>query len=485
MFNKKLKMSLSFTLTFIMIFSLINVVFIPFVSANDQVDDLMFYFYSEFKDDKATRIKILKILTGTEELEKPYELQEITDLNIAEITDTLYEELGDNDLSKEKIEKGLKELYRIQENSITMSNILLEKLEDGLQIHDDKYKEKFPNIKNEIENKVNNYLFFINLLSEAKDMYNEFKGKIDYNFLYKANNNQIKVYSDMENLISLGTTYLGGGFIVAYAELMFDLLDIINREEYKSERVYLMENLSDHSLIDPKDRNESEPSTPGNTGTGSRSPSSSDDNKEKDKEKDNEKDSEGNNGDTTKPDQELIIFTDIDDVPWARTYIEELVSKGVLKGVSEDKFEPNRNVTREEFTKMIIEAFNLKSDQATTSLEDVEEDAWYYEYIAAAEELGIVKGIGGNKFGIGDNISRQDMALIAYNAALKANVDIIKTKPAETFKDADEIADYAIVAINLMQEADIINGMGNGLFEPSANATRAQAAKIIYLLSIM
>ena len=46
-------------------------------------------------------------------------------------------------------------------------------------------------------------------------------------------------------------------------------------------------------------------------------------------------------------------------------------------------------------------------------MEDVKEDAWYY----IAQNLGVVQGIGDNKFGIGSNITRQDMAVMAYRAA--------------------------------------------------------------------
>jgi len=51
---------------------------------------------------------------------------------------------------------------------------------------------------------------------------------------------------------------------------------------------------------------------------------------------------------------------------------------------------------------------------------------------------------------------------------------------AVVFTDANDIQAWATDAVTAMQKAGIINGMGDGTFAPNANATRAQAAKIIY-----
>ena len=65
-----------------------------------------------------------------------------------------------------------------------------------------------------------------------------------------------------------------------------------------------------------------------------------------------------------------------------------------------------------------------------------------------------------------------------YNAAVLSNKGFSKTKT--DFNDYEEIAQYAKTAVSTLAGAGIINGMGDGSFEPNSPATRAQAAKIIY-----
>jgi hypothetical protein len=177
-----------------------------------------------------------------------------------------------------------------------------------------------------------------------------------------------------------------------------------------------------------------------------------------------------------------ITFNDLSTVSWAKTYIEALAGREILSGVGDGKFDPNSNVTREQFAKMIVEAFGLMDETAKTSLSDVDQKAWYAKYVASAQKAGVINGIGGNKFGVGSKISRQDMAVMAYRAAVAANVELEMVNEKETFVDNASIASYAAEAVSIMQQANIINGVGGNMFAPTDNATRAAAAKIIYLL---
>lgn len=178
--------------------------------------------------------------------------------------------------------------------------------------------------------------------------------------------------------------------------------------------------------------------------------------------------------------QELLldVYSDLGDAIWARNAIVNLTNKGILAGRSLDRFEPNASVTREEFVKMLVAAFI--SDEIETkvvSFADVDKNEWYYPYIVKGVSYGIVTGYSEDVFGIGDNITRQDMAVMAYRAVMS------EYKPesiTSEFVDENEISDYAKEAVLVMSQKGIINGKGNGSFCPKDIATRAEAAKIIY-----
>ena len=172
------------------------------------------------------------------------------------------------------------------------------------------------------------------------------------------------------------------------------------------------------------------------------------------------------------------IYTDLDDVIWARNAIVTLSNKGILKGVGDNKFAPNTLVTREEFVKMLVCAFSDKTQTAKeTNFSDVDPNEWYAEFVFAAVESGIVNGKGDGTFGVGENITRQDMAAMAYRAALK---NISPDDESDIFDDFDSVDAYAKGAVTVMAQKGIINGKGNRMFCPLDNATRAEAAKVIF-----
>lgn len=173
-------------------------------------------------------------------------------------------------------------------------------------------------------------------------------------------------------------------------------------------------------------------------------------------------------------------FDDITDVPWASDAIRSLADKGIIIGVADKKFNPHDLVTREQFVKMLMSAFSLVDQSAESEFNDVEKDAWYYRYIATAQKLGIIQGVNKETFGISMSITRQEMSVLAYRTAQKANISLSGTIPAIEFSDIDQISPYALEGIKVMQQAGILGGVGDNKFAPSDGATRAEAAKVIF-----
>ena len=175
------------------------------------------------------------------------------------------------------------------------------------------------------------------------------------------------------------------------------------------------------------------------------------------------------------------IFDDIDDVSWAAEAIIELAQNGIISGKGDRLFYPNDNITREEFVKIIVKTFFENAEVSDKSFDDVSDGEWYAEFVKKACGEGIINGIGENIFGTGMNITREDMAVIAYRTALKSG----KMKESERvsgfiFADDEQISDYAKTAVYALYDAGIINGVSEDEFAAKDYLTRAQAAKIIY-----
>lgn len=188
--------------------------------------------------------------------------------------------------------------------------------------------------------------------------------------------------------------------------------------------------------------------------------------------------------DTDNKDIELnyYVFDDLDGVEWAREPICKLAEMGVLRGKEYRLFYPNDNITREEFVKMLTVAYKLNIENKTDKFTDVNADDWFMPYVAAALENGIVNGVSDDMFGTGQNITRQDLAVMAYNAACKAGMDFGESTDVQSFNDDDNISDYAKTAVYALKSQDIVNGIDGKNFAPRDTATRAEAAKILYAL---
>lgn len=172
-------------------------------------------------------------------------------------------------------------------------------------------------------------------------------------------------------------------------------------------------------------------------------------------------------------------FTDLDEYAWADEAITSLYSADVIDGKTETTFDPASNVTREEFVKMLITALNISPTDADVYFEDVISGSWYEPYVNIAYENGIVKGISSTQFGVGSNITRQDMVVMIYNAIQKY-ISNDKSKRKGKFTDLDTVSEYAKQAVTQVRRVGIVSGMPDGSFAPAKYCQRAEAAQIIY-----
>ena len=182
------------------------------------------------------------------------------------------------------------------------------------------------------------------------------------------------------------------------------------------------------------------------------------------------------NTETKEPINTVSMFNDVPKSHWAYENILALQKNRIVNGNEKNLFEPEKNITREEFVKIVDIVLNVLDENAECDFDDVDKNAWYYKYVASAKKLGIVDGIENNKFGVGEFITREDMAVIisrAYNLESETN---------SSFNDESLISDYAKSPVAALANAKIIDGFQDGTFRPKAFATRAEAAKIIYCL---
>jgi hypothetical protein len=144
---------------------------------------------------------------------------------------------------------------------------------------------------------------------------------------------------------------------------------------------------------------------------------------------------------------------------------------------------PDGHLTRAQFLTMLAKTLygvDIASAQETP-FTDVPADEWYYNYVKWGYENGIVNGISDTLFAPSDNITREQMTVMLCNFARYLDYEIPQSTGGVSFTDQTFISEWAADYVNAVVGGGIMSGHPEGNFEPQGNATRAQAAKVVYV----
>jgi hypothetical protein len=173
-----------------------------------------------------------------------------------------------------------------------------------------------------------------------------------------------------------------------------------------------------------------------------------------------------------------VSFNDVS-ADWAVSQISALAVRGIINGVGDNNYDPDRVVTRAEFAKMLVTMFDIYDASAYASFADVEPGAWYASYIGTASKYGIVNGRGDGTFDPNARITRQEMSAMLYRAATAMGVSL-SAPNGSSFNDDAAIHDWAKESVYSMQASSVLKGVGDNTFDPQGDCSRAQGAVAIY-----
>ncbi len=169
---------------------------------------------------------------------------------------------------------------------------------------------------------------------------------------------------------------------------------------------------------------------------------------------------------------------------WAKTEVEHLTAAGVVEGRGNGLYEPEALVTRAEFSAILARAFTLAPIYYEGQFTDVKPFSWYSGAIAVVTKYGIAQGTGEKTFSPDLPITREEIAVMLMRAYRKTGAPV-KTAPV-LYTDAAEISPWALGDLAESGALGLLNGMTDGTFRPKRNATRAEAAVMIYrMLSVL
>ncbi len=177
-------------------------------------------------------------------------------------------------------------------------------------------------------------------------------------------------------------------------------------------------------------------------------------------------------------------FSDVSTSYWAYSAIGSLSSRGIVSGYPDGSFKPSAKITRAEFAAMLVKALGLNVG-TTGSFTDVASGDWCYSSVNAAVYAGLVSGMGDHLFAPGALITREQMAVMVAKA-LGSKAPAVTGTELNAFSDRPDVSSWAITGMEEAVKAGIVSGTTANTLAPLANATRAQAAAMVYkLLSVL
>ena len=171
-------------------------------------------------------------------------------------------------------------------------------------------------------------------------------------------------------------------------------------------------------------------------------------------------------------------FADVPADAWYAPAVQTCAEQGLFQGTSPTTFSPELSMTRGMFVTVLGRMGNIDPTQADASgFMDVPEDAYYAGYVGWAARSGIVAGVSDSVFEPERGISRQEICMIVHRYLVWKDVSL-QTVPSAQFADDAQIAEWAKESVYVCRSAGIVSGVGDNHFAPNVAARRCEAAQI-------
>ena len=182
------------------------------------------------------------------------------------------------------------------------------------------------------------------------------------------------------------------------------------------------------------------------------------------------------------PEKPKIELGDVE-TEWQIRYVKYVCENGYMKGKATDAegriiFEPDKPLTREEFIQVLYNAEGKPNVTYKERFDDVPDNKWYTDAIIWGTEKGIVSGYANGKYGVGDPITREQLATMLNKYAQYKGYKVDASAELDSYTDTSKISSWAVDYMKWIVGSNIMSGKGERL-DPKGNATRAECATLV------
>ena len=174
-----------------------------------------------------------------------------------------------------------------------------------------------------------------------------------------------------------------------------------------------------------------------------------------------------------------LPFTDVTEGDWFYDAVRYAYETGLMDGVGDSLFAPNSETTRAQLVTILYRLAGQPAVSGDLPFTDVESGTWYTDAVLWAAQNGIVNGVSDTEFVPGDDITREQLAVILYRYAAYQGYDVSQRADLSGFGDAESISDYAQAALSWAHAQGLVLGFEDGSLRPQGTASRAQIAAVL------
>ena len=155
---------------------------------------------------------------------------------------------------------------------------------------------------------------------------------------------------------------------------------------------------------------------------------------------------------------------------WAIESVDTAIAAGLVPASLQFKY--TQATTRAEFCALAVALYK------TVTGEDIEKTDISFadttdENVLKMASLGVVNGVGNDKFAPDQKLTREQAATLVSQLAAAIGKPLAEQAP--TFADNASLSSWAVDAIGQMQTTGIMGGVGNNTFSPNGDYTREQS----------
>ena len=169
----------------------------------------------------------------------------------------------------------------------------------------------------------------------------------------------------------------------------------------------------------------------------------------------------------------------MDQTLWYHDAVDYVFTHGLMYGTTDTTFAPDDALTRGMFVTMLYRMEGKPEATGNTSFTDVPANMYYAPAIAWASANGVVYGTSETAFSPEGKITREQMAAMMRRYASFKKLDTSAKADLSTFTDASAVSAWATGDMQWAVASGLLYGNNHNQLQPTANATRAQAAAIL------